>query len=104
MKYHPPITLSEGIAMKLILAISAAALLAAACATQPEQVAQADCKVAPITTTSVTGRAKPVSSIEQRDAEMQLASSQYRMRQLREHGIANNNVEDALRDCSLATR
>jgi hypothetical protein len=90
--------------MKTILAVSALALLAAGCATPSDQVAQADCKVAPITTASAAGRGRTPSSIEQRDAEMQLASSEYRMRLLRERGLANNNVEDALRDCGRATR
>ena len=54
----------------------------------------------PATTTSVAGRKPNVSPLEQRYAEMQLATSEYRMRQLRERGMAMNNVEDALRDCS----
>jgi uncharacterized lipoprotein YajG len=91
-------------AMKTFPALAVLLLAAAGCAAQPEQLAQADCKVAPITTASVGGRAKPVSSLEQRDAEMQLASSQYRMHQLRERGLVNNNVEEALRDCGRATR
>ena len=90
--------------MKTFPAIAALAFLAAGCATQPEQVAQVECKVAPITTTSLTGRAKPVSPIEQRYAEMQLATSQYRRHQLETHGMVNNNVEDTLRDCGRATR
>ena len=89
--------------MRVPLAI-AAALLAAGCATTEDvQLAQADCKVMPVTTMSVTGR-KPanVSPLEQRYAQMQLATSEYRMRQLRERGMDMNNVEDALRDCSTA--
>jgi hypothetical protein len=89
--------------MKTPLAL-AAGLLAAGCATQPDvQVAQAECKVMPVTTMSVTGR-KPtnVSPLEQRYAQMQLATSEYRMRQLRERGMDMNNVEDALHDCSTA--
>jgi hypothetical protein len=88
--------------MRLTFALAAALL--AGCATQGDvQVAQAECKVMPVTTMSVTGR-KPtnVSSLEQRYAEMQLATSDYRMRQLRERGMDMNNVEDALRDCSTA--
>lgn len=90
--------------MKRLLAVSTLALLAAGCATQGDQVAKADCKVVPITTASVGGKAKPVSSIEQRYAEMQLGSTEYRKRQLAERGLANNNIEDALRDCNTATR
>jgi hypothetical protein len=84
------------------LALCVLAVLAAGCATQGEQVAQADCKIAPITTASATGRAKPVSPLEQRYAQMQLASSDFRMRQLAERGLMNNNVEDALRECNNA--
>lgn len=88
--------------MKSILMLSAAAVLAAGCATtdQPTQVAQRECKIRPITTESAAGlRTKSVSSIEQRHAEMQLATSQYRMANLRSQGMAFNNVEEALNDC-----
>jgi hypothetical protein len=87
--------------MRLLLAASAVLALAG-CATDAEtRLAQADCKVYPATTASATGARKPnVSPIEQRYAEMQLASSEYRMRNLREHGYDGNSVEDALRDCS----
>jgi hypothetical protein len=86
--------------MKDLLAVSVLALLGAGCATPGDtQLAKADCKVAPITTASVAGRAKPVTPIEQRYAEMQLATSDYRRQQYARHGMVNNNVEDALRDC-----
>ena len=77
-------------------------LLAAGCAgTGETQVAQADCKVYPVTTASAAGGRKPsVNSLEQRHAEMQLATSDYRFRNLRQNGYNMNNVEDALRDCS----
>ena len=76
-------------------------LLAAGCAgTADTRVAQADCKVYPVTTASAAGVRKPkVSPLEQRHAEMQLANSEYRMRQLRERGY-DGNVEQALRDCA----
>lgn len=70
----------------------------AGCAAQETQVARADCKIAPITTRSVTGRPGPVNELDRRYAEMQLATSDYRRRQLDRHGL-NNNVEEALRDC-----
>ena len=88
--------------MKPILLLSAAAVLAAGCATteEPMQVAQRECKIRPVTTESATGvRSKSVSSLEQRHAEMQLATSQYRMANLRSQGMAFNNVEEALNDC-----
>ena len=82
--------------------ILAVALAAAGCAASGDaQVAAADCRVVPITTASATGRApRTLSPIEQRAAEMDLAGSEYRQRQLRERGIQDNTVEDALRDCN----
>jgi|CXWL01.1.fsa_nt_gi ABC-type glycerol-3-phosphate transport system substrate-binding protein len=90
--------------MKALFALSAAALLAAGCATTDSvQVAQApDCKVVPITTYSATGKAKPVERIRQREAEMDLARTDYRFQQLARNGVFNNNVEEALRDCGQA--
>lgn len=88
--------------MKPILALAALAL-AAGCATTdaPTQVAQAECKLYPITTTSMTygGKAKPASPIEQRWAQAQLAATQYRYQNLATQGLVHNNVEDAIRDC-----
>ena len=90
--------------MKSVTILSAMAALAiSGCASQGTQVAQADCKLAPMTTTSMSyggGKAKPVSSLDQRYAEMALATSDYRFNNLRRNGIAPNNVEDALRDCN----
>ena len=88
--------------MKILLAVSAVSLLAAGCATTepPTQLAQAECKIAPVTTESATGvHPRSASSIEQRHAEMQLATSQYRMANLRSQGMVFNNVEDALNGC-----
>jgi hypothetical protein len=88
--------------MKMLLVFSAlAALGIAGCATQGDtQYAKADCKVAPITTASAAGgRSRPVDSLRQREAEMQLATSDYRRSQLSRNGMVNNNVEDLLHDC-----
>jgi len=86
----------------------AAAMLAAGCASQDVQVAQVpvSCKVAPITTASATDTStkKSVSAIRQREAEMDLANTQYRMQQLNRNGIFNNNVEDAIRGCDTAMK
>ena len=83
-----------------LFALLASAL--AGCASSGDtRVASADCKVYPITTASAAGRApKNVSPIEQRWAEMQLAGTEYRQRQLQERGLIDNNVEQALRDCN----
>lgn len=88
--------------MKALFSISAACLLLAGCASDGgARYAAAECKVAPVTTTSsaYTGKSKPVSSLEQRYAEMQLASTQYRRDNLARNGPSPNLVEDALRDC-----
>ena len=85
--------------MKALIALSGLVLLAA-CATPGEQVAAVDCKVYPVTTASAAGRKPKVDSLDQRHAEMQLATSDYRMRNLRQNGYGMNNVEDALRDCN----
>ena len=87
--------------MKTLIAIAALAL-AAGCATEGNpRYAKADCKVVPITTASVAGgKTRPVSSLDQRQAEMALGTSEYRMRQLRDQGRFGNNVEEALYDCA----
>lgn len=86
--------------MKSLIAVSVL-LLAAGCATQGNtRMAAADCKVYPVTTASATGVRKPnVSALEQRHAEMQLANSDFRRRQLSERGL-DSSTEDALRDCA----
>jgi len=87
--------------MRMLLALTAT-FAVAGCATQAEntQLAQADCKVAPITTTSVTGvRRSESSSLAMRQAEADLATSRYRARNM-EVNYYNNNVEDALRACN----
>lgn len=88
--------------MKILLALSVAALAAAACATTAEndQYAQNDCKVAPVVTTGEGSRSR-VSHLDQRYAEMQLATSDYRLRQLqRNPAYATNNLEQSLQDCA----
>lgn len=84
-----------------------AAFALAGCATLQDEsavpVARADCKIAPVTTASATGtRPRRVDPLDQRYAEMQLATSDYRMRRLQQPLGAMSNVEDALRDCTWA--
>lgn len=88
--------------MTKITTALAVALAASGCAASGDtQVAAADCRVVPLTTAGATGHApRAVSPIEQRAAEMDLARTEYRQRQLRERGIHDNIVEDALRDCN----
>lgn len=88
--------------MRTPIALLAFALVAG-CASTPAdtQVAAVDCKVYPITTRSAVGtRAPAADRLDQRYAEMQLGTSEYRFRNLRQNGYALNNVEDALRDCA----
>ena len=91
--------------MRSILILSAAALLAGACATTTDtQVAQADCKVQRPTTATyaATGRStRPADPLDQRYAQMQLAASDFRLRELANRGMGpTNTVEEALRDCA----
>lgn len=90
--------------MKALIALSAAALLAAGCATTETntQMAARDCKVQPALTANVakgSNKTKPVDSLRQREAEMDLARTGYRQEQLQRNGMFNNTVEEALRDC-----
>jgi len=88
--------------MKLLFALSAASLLLAACATTDNaQYAQADCKVAPITTRNVAGtnHLGTYNELDQRYAEMQLGTSEFRRQLYAKQGMSNNNVEDALKNC-----
>ncbi|HET7728989.1 MAG TPA: hypothetical protein VFK48_03045 [Usitatibacter sp.] len=90
--------------MKTLLALSALAI-AAGCATtsQDVQLAQADCRVMPLTTASIAGaRPKRVDPLDQRWAEMKLAGSDYRLNQLQRRGAYDSPVEQALRDCDRA--
>jgi hypothetical protein len=89
--------------MKRLLSLAFAALAAGCATTDSTQLAQADCRIVPITPATIAGaRPRNVDPLDQRWAEMQLASSDYRYRQLRRHGAFDNTVEEALRDCDRA--
>ena len=85
------------------ITLTATALLAfalAGCATEgQEQYAKADCKITTATTRSSAGVAPNASELEKRHAEMGLATSDVRFRNLSRYGYVNNTIEDALRDC-----
>lgn len=89
--------------MKILLAATAALTLAA-CASQeaqPTRVAQADCKVVPMTTESSTGNPpKHVTELQQRFAQADLASSEIRYRELARNGMYPNPIEESLKDCN----
>ena len=83
--------------MKTLAVAALAATAIAGCATEPAQVARADCKIAPVTTRSAVNKPGPVSELDRRYAEAQLRSSEYRRQQMgRDH---DNTLEQALRDC-----
>jgi hypothetical protein len=88
--------------MKSLTVVSTLAAIAlAGCAGYGDtQYAKAECKVVPMTTVGAAGvRTSRVDSLAQRDAEFQLGSTDYRRKELAAKGLANNNVEEALRDC-----
>ncbi len=87
--------------MKILLGLSVAALAAAGCATTADydQYAQNDCKVAPVVTTG-PGASERVSHLDQRYAEMQLATSDFRLRALqRNPAYATDILEQSLQGC-----
>jgi uncharacterized lipoprotein YbaY len=92
--------------MRYPLVISALAAVAlAGCATQsPDQYAKAECKIKPITATSVTDgkHMQAVSPERERMAQMELAHTQFRAQELMRKGMVNNNLEEALYDCASA--
>ena len=88
---------------RLLLAATTMALAGCATVQDPTPLARADCKIAPVTTASATGaRPRRADPLDQRYAEMQLATSDYRMKRLQQPLGATSNVEDALRDCDSA--
>jgi len=93
------------------LILAAAALALAGCAMTPEQLkvaeaksarpANPNCKVYPMqTATYAGGQPKNVDSMQQRQAQAWLGTSDYRMRQLMQEGASPNNLEDVLRECN----
>lgn len=90
--------------MKTLAALSVSAAVLCACAdTGNAQYAQNDCKVAPVVTTTDSSLRKDqrTTDLDKRYAEMQLATSDYRMRQLqRNPAYSQNNIEQSLADCA----
>ena len=97
-------SLPGGRAMKILVALSTSALALAACASNDDaRYAENDCRVAPVVTTG-PGASSRVSHLDQRYAEMQLATSDYRMRNLqRDPSYATNNIEQGLNGCANAS-
>jgi hypothetical protein len=86
--------------MKNLVALSISAWALAACATEGDtQVAQADCRVAPVVTADSSLRKDRVTDLDRRYAEMQLATSDYRLRNL-QRNPGQSNLEDALDGCA----
>lgn len=90
--------------MKMLAALSVSAAVLCACADTGEtQYAQNDCKVAPVVTTTDSSLRKDqqLTPLDKRYAEMQLATSDYRLRQLqRNPSYSTNNIEQSLADCA----
>lgn len=86
--------------MKTLIALSAAALVLAACATNDQLAYSDECKVAPVVTTGERSSAR-VTDLDRRYAEMQLATSDYRLRELqRNPAYPSNNLEQSLNGCA----
>ena len=89
--------------MKSTFAAVAVLVLAGCASQEPMQVAQAECKITPVTTDSVTGNApKHTTELQNRFAQADLQSSQVRFAMLRERGLANNRLEDVINGCQQA--
>lgn len=90
--------------MTWILAFATVAgIFLAGCASVPEadKTASVECKIQPYQTATITdGKKREVSPLERRYAEMQLASSDYRMKQLRSGLGQTGAIEEVLRDCN----
>ena len=87
--------------MKSLLVIACgSALVLAACADQPTYTAQADCKAAPVTAQAAAGGKPRMNELDQRMAEMQLATSGYRQAQRERNPGYENNIERTLQDCA----
>jgi hypothetical protein len=89
--------------MKTLLALSLASIAACGCATydsDSDRYAANDCKVAPVVTTGPAASGR-VTDLDRRYAEMQLATSDYRLRQLqRDPAYPTNNIEQSLNGCA----
>ena len=87
--------------MKILLATACgSALVLAACADQPTYTAQAECKTAPVTAQAAAGGKPRMNELDQRMAEMQLATSNYRQVQRERNPGYENNIERTLQDCA----
>jgi uncharacterized protein len=87
--------------MKILLATAcASALVLTACADQPTYTAQADCKLAPVTAQAAAGGKPRMNELDQRMAEMQLATTRYREVQRERNPGYENNIERSLQDCA----
>lgn len=90
--------------MKTLFAVTFAALAAAGCASGPQHLAQAECKIAPARSGIAiqSSRAKPADPLDAAYARAALANSGYRHSQLAQNGGMDNTIEQALRDCDAA--
>jgi len=87
------------------IAIVSAAILGGCASLAPSASVEdsGSCKVGPGTLTSVTGvqKLKPVNSLDQAYAQMQLGTSNFRFGQLIARGPVNNLTENVMQGCVL---
>ncbi len=87
--------------MKILLPIACgSALILTACADQPSYADNATCKTAPVTAQAAAGGKPRMNELDQRMAEMQLATSGYRQAQRERNPGYENNIERTLQDCA----
>ena len=84
----------------LLLAACTSTLVLTACADQPNYADAADCKTAPVTAQSAAGGKPRMDALDQRMAEMQLATSGYRQAQRERNPGYENSIERTLQDCA----
>jgi hypothetical protein len=87
--------------MRKLAVLAPLLLLAAGCASEPNQVAATsyECKLAPLTTARVGGPKEKASSIDQADARAQLLAMPYYQRGRMARSGAPYNLEDAAYGC-----
>ena len=85
--------------MRAILVASIVAAVGGCATQEPQQLAQADCKVAPGTTRSAVNKPGTYSELDRKWAEMKLRNSDVRRDAFATQGLTSP-IEQALDDCA----
>jgi hypothetical protein len=85
--------------MRSILILAGLAAVIGGCASEPAQVAQADCKVAPYTPKSAVNKPGTYSELDRRWAEAHLRNSDVRRNSFDRAGLSSP-IEQAIDDCA----